>query len=64
MPVSSALSFERIQTMSLKKWKMREYSLRVKRRVSSGEEKEKLTRMLRIVRNRIKKANQSIQPDG
>jgi hypothetical protein len=38
----------------LKKWKMREYSLRVKRRVSSGEEKEKLTRMLRIVRNKIK----------
>jgi len=40
--------------MSLKKWKMREYSLRVKRRVASGTEKEKLTQMLRLVRNRIK----------
>jgi hypothetical protein len=41
--------------MTLKKWKMREYSLQVKRRVAVGEEKERLTRMLRIVRNRIRK---------
>lgn len=40
--------------MSLKKWKMREYSLKVKRRILSGVKKEKLTRMIRIVRNRIK----------
>ena len=38
----------------LKKWRMREYSLRVKRRVASGEKKEMLTRKLRLVRNRIK----------
>jgi len=40
--------------MVLKNWKMRGYYLRIKRDVASGEEKEKLTRMLRIVRNRIK----------
>jgi len=48
--------------MTLKNWKMREYALRVKRRVASGEEKENLTQMLRIVRNRIKQEdNQLVQ---
>ena len=36
--------------MNLKSWKMREYSLRVKRRVSSGDEKEMITRKLRLVK--------------
>ena len=41
--------------MTPNKWKMREYSLRTKKKKASGKEKEKLTRMLRIVRNRIKR---------
>ena len=43
--------------MLLKKWKMKEYSLKVKRHIASGEEKERLAQMLRIVKNRIKKEN-------
>ena len=45
----------------LKKWKMREYHLRIKRRNANGKEKNVLNSKLRLVHNRIKQLKEKEQ---